>query len=50
MGVQKLCEEFLEGIVLEATFRLGPETGSLFINLKCFRVIILMGTADKPFC
>jgi hypothetical protein len=34
MGVWKLCKEFLEGIVLEVTFRLGPELGILFINLK----------------
>jgi hypothetical protein len=34
MGVGKLCEEFLEGIILEVTFRLGPEIGTLFINLK----------------
>jgi hypothetical protein len=34
MGVRKLCEEFLEGIVLEVTFRLGLELGIMFINLK----------------
>jgi hypothetical protein len=33
-GVRKLWEEFLEGDVLEVTFRLGPESGTLFINLK----------------
>jgi hypothetical protein len=33
-GVRKLCEEFLEDVVLDATFRLGPEIGILFINLK----------------
>jgi hypothetical protein len=32
MGVWKLCKEFLEGIVFEATLRLGPELGIPFIN------------------
>jgi hypothetical protein len=31
--VRKLCKEFSEGIVLEVTFRLGPELGILFIKL-----------------
>jgi len=31
---RKLYEKFLEGIVIEVTFRLGPEIGTLFINLK----------------
>jgi hypothetical protein len=39
-GVQKLCEAFLEGVVLEVTFRLVPELGILFISLKHFSVII----------
>jgi hypothetical protein len=34
MVVQNLCDEFLEGIVLEANFRLGPELGIPLINLK----------------
>jgi hypothetical protein len=34
MGVRKLCEVFLEGVVLEVTFGLDPELGILFINLK----------------
>jgi hypothetical protein len=34
MLMRKLCEEFLEGIVLEVTFRWGPDLGILFINLK----------------
>jgi len=32
--VQKLCEEFLEVVVLEVTSRLGPEVCFLFIKLK----------------
>jgi hypothetical protein len=32
--LRKLCKEFLEGVVLGVTLRLGPELGILFINLK----------------
>jgi hypothetical protein len=52
--VQKLREEFLEGVVLEVTFRLGLDICSPFINFKqnvsAFRPDILMRTADEPFC
>jgi hypothetical protein len=54
MRVQKLCEEFLEGVVLEVTFRLGPELGILFINLKWnvsalwYRPNVLTRTAEIP--
>jgi hypothetical protein len=33
-GLRKSYEEFLEGIDLEVTFRLGPELGILFITLN----------------
>jgi hypothetical protein len=35
-GVQKLCEEFLEGIVLEVTFMLGPDIGIHKLEMKHF--------------
>jgi hypothetical protein len=33
-GGAKIMRGFLEGVVLEVTFRLGPELGIVFINLK----------------
>jgi hypothetical protein len=53
-GVRKLCEECLKGVVLDVTFRLGPELGILFINLKWnvsalwYRPNILTRTAEIP--
>jgi hypothetical protein len=41
-GVRKSCEEFMEGIVLEATLRLGLEISSLFINLKLKRFGVIL--------
>jgi hypothetical protein len=53
-GVRKSREEFLEGIVLEVTFKLSLELGILFINckwnisaLQC-RPNVLTRTAEIP--
>jgi hypothetical protein len=39
-AVLKLCEEILESIVLQVTFKLGPEIGIHKHEMKHFGVII----------
>jgi hypothetical protein len=40
-GVQKLGEEFLDGIVLEVTFMLDPEIGIHKLEIKCYVMTFL---------